>query len=463
METLLILNGTIITAGESLREDLVVIDGIISVRGNVDPAQYPSSKTIDATGRLILPGGIDPHVHFSLPTPAGNSSDSFFSGSRAAIAGGTTGIMDFVTPKRGESLINALLQRKKEAEACLTDYSLHMGISEWNHGIASEIGICIDKEGITSFKTYLAYRDSIGINEKELKQVMEIVGPAGGLVMVHCEDGTMITGLQQQFIRRGKTAAFYHALSRPPEAEFRVVEKVIDLGVRTGCPVYIVHVSTGKAAEAIRQAKKTGITLFAETCPQYLLLNDSVYDPKLENRKVLPYIISPPLRSSEDQEQLWEGLQDGTFDTLATDHCPFHLHGQKDQGLNDFTKIPNGAGGIEHRLKLLYTYGVLSGKMSINRLVDLVSTAPADIFGFGTRKGKLEPGHDADIVIWDPDAKGVISVKDHFQNCDSEIYEGFQVVGNPEIVLMNGKIAFQNNQLNLSGLKGHFIRVCVRL
>jgi dihydropyrimidinase len=445
-DPLLIISGTHVSASSTVQEDIAVSDGKIKDCGILDPNYFPGYEIIDAAGKLVFPGGIDSHVHFALPTPAGNSSDDFRSGSIAALAGGTTSFIDFVTPRRGQSLLEALQQRKAEALSSLAGYQLHMGISEWNSRIASEIISCIEKEGIRSFKTYLAYQESIGINLSDLRQVMEVAGPAGGLVMVHCEDGKMIRQLQQEFIREGKTRALYHSLSHPPEAEIRAVNEVIGLSAKTNCPVYIVHTSTYQGAQAIREAKKAGLPVFGETCPQYLLLNDSVYYEKSDNPGVLPYVMSPPLRKAIDQDYLWRGLSDGTFDTVATDHCPFNLFGQKDLGSHDFTKIPNGAGGVEHRLTLLYTYGVLSGKITMNKFVDLVSTRPAEIFGMADCKGKLDPGYDADIVIWDPDYQGSISAKTHFQHCDSDIYEGFSTRGRPEMVILGGKIVIQNGK-----------------
>ena len=457
MTNYLITNGTIHTVDSSYKADLVIADGKITDIGQLNPKAYPNNQVIDALGKYIFPGGIDPHVHLALPTPAGNSSDNFVTGSKAAIAGGTTCFMDFVTPRRGQSLIEAVRLRKAEAAASKVDYSLHAGISEWNIASQAEIIHCIEKEGITSFKTYLAYRESIGIKYAELKAVMEIVSQIGGKVLVHCEDGDMVSALQKSFLREGKTNAAFHAKSHPPEAEIRAVEKVIELSAITGCPVYIVHTSTGEAANAIRKAKESGLKVLGETCTQYLMLDDSVYADSIENIKVLPYVISPPLRSKKDQEILWESLTDGSFDTVATDHCPFNLFGQKDRGVNDFTKIPNGAGGIEHRLSLLYTYGVLTKKITLNQFVNLTSTRPAEIFGFGNRKGKLQPGYDADIVIWNPDTKGTISAKNHFQNCDTDIYEGISVKGKPEIVMVNGIIAFRDGKMMAEELKGHFI------
>ncbi|MEI6681371.1 MAG: dihydropyrimidinase [Bacteroidota bacterium] len=444
MTPYLIRNGTIVAAETNCRADVAVDNGLITAVGQLDPALYPGHTTIDAVGKFVLPGGFDPHVHFALPTPAGNSCDDFRSGSIAALSGGTTFFMDFVTPRRGQSLAEALYPRRVEAASSLAGYGLHVGISEWNREVASEVVTCMEREGIRSFKAYLAYRESIGINPEELCQMMQVVGLRGGVVMVHCEDGAMIASLQQEFLRDGMTGARFHALSHPPEAEIRAIGKVIELSAKTGCQAYIVHTSTRQGADAISKAKQEGIQVSGETCPQYLLLDDSLHGMP-DDLHVLPYVISPPLRGKDDQQRLWAGLSDGTFDVVATDHCPFNLVGQKDRGLHDFTRIPNGAGGVEHRLGLLYTYGVLTNKISMSRLVSLVSTRPAEIFGYGDRKGKLLPGYDADLVIWDPGIKRVISAKTHLSHCDSEIYEGFPVQGGAEMVMKGGALVITKN------------------
>ncbi|MFZ4521964.1 MAG: dihydropyrimidinase [Bacteroidales bacterium] len=437
---ILVRNGTLVDASDSCKEDLLIENGKILTRGKVDNAISGDCLEIDASGKYIIPGGIDPHVHLALPTPAGKSCDDFKSGSVAALAGGTTCFMDFVTPKRGQSLMNALKLRRAEASESLTGCGLHMGISEWNPAIAAEIIPSMETHGIRSFKAYLAYKESIGIGYDDLSELMQIVGPAGGLVMVHCEDGEMISRLQRELLSEGKTRPCYHALSHPPEAEIIAIRKVIELSARTGCPVYIVHISTRQGVEMVAAAKRDGLKVFAETCPHYLLFDDGVYDPGLDDWKVMPYVLSPPIRKKTDQQRLWQGLSDGTFDVVATDHCPFNLHGQKDKGIKNFTRIPNGAGGIRHRLKLLYTYGVLPGKISINKFVALTSTRPAEIFGLGHCKGTLLPGYDADIMIWNPNLKEIISVTDQPRTCDSEIYEGFAIHGGPDTVILSGKI-----------------------
>ena len=433
----LIINGTVVNADESMQADVAISGGKIEAVGRMNPADFPDFKVIEAEGRYLIPGGIDPHVHFALPTPAGCSSDDFVTGSKAALAGGTTSVIDFVTPERGQSLPEALELRRTEARESLCGWKLHMGISEWNKRVSEEVRRCIRYEGITSFKAYLAYRDTIGISMDELEQLMRVAGPEGGTVLVHCEDGEMISRLQKQYIASGKTRAAFHALSRPVAAEVNAIRKVIDLSEKTGCPVYIVHVSTGEGAGAIREAKEKGLKVFGETCIQYLILNNSVYDASLPDRQVLPYVISPPLRPEPERLKLWDELSRGAFDTVSTDHCPFNLHGQKDRGINDFTKIPGGAGGIEFRLSLLFTFGVLEKKISLNQFVSLTSHRAAAIFGWGDTKGKIAAGFDADLVIWNPDKEWMISAKEQYQRCDSNIYEGIKVKGLAEKVFIS--------------------------
>lgn len=435
---ILIQNGKIVTSNDSFIADLQVIDGKIKAIGSNLPPNLHEFKIIDATGKLIFPGGIDPHVHFALPTPAGPSCDDFQSGSRAAIAGGTTYFMDFVTPHKDQSLKEALAIRLKEAKLSHLEYGLHMGITWFDKSIPGQMRWCVDEADIKSFKVYLAYKGSIGIEYAELEEVMETAAALGALVLVHCEEGDVILKKQQEFLKQGKTAFQYHALSRPVETEADSVNKVIALCRKTGCRTYIVHTSAAQSIEYIRQGKKEGLPLYCETCPQYLLLDESVYQQPLPDS--LKYIISPPIRSIQDQEAVWLALQDGTVDVISTDHCPFNTIGQKDQGLNDFTKIPNGAGGVEHRLALLYTYGVLTGKINLQQFVSLTSTNAARIFGLYPQKGEIIEGSDANLVIWDPQSKSTISVKNNMQTCDADIYEGFKITGGIETTFVKGKI-----------------------
>ena len=434
MKTLL-HNGTLVSRDGILRGDIAISGGIIQSVGSLVSFDNQGYEIIDATGKLIFPGGFDPHVHMALPTPAGPSCDDFRSGSQAALAGGTTFFMDFVTPVRGQSLHEALALRRKEASASLCGCGLHMGISEWNPRIAEEIVPLVRNEGIRSFKAYMAYNETIGIGYDDLEGLMRIAGEAGAVVMVHCEDGRIIAERTRQLLAEGNSRPCFHAVSRPSEAEVMAIEKVIALAAKTGCRTYIVHISTGAGAALVAEAKAAGIPVHAETCPHYLLFDDSVYDPLREDPEVLPFILSPPIRSQADREILWQRVADGTFDTIGTDHCPFRIRGQKDRGLSDFTLIPNGAGGIRHRLEVLYTYGVLPGRISPERFADLVSARPAEIFGYGDRKGKLLPGYDADIVIWDPGAVSETGSAAEGGPCDSDIYRGQRLAGKAETIL----------------------------
>jgi len=438
MNQLLIINGTIINSDSTSKSDIAVSKGVITEIGKLNPADFPDCQIIDAKGKYIFPGGIDPHVHLELPTPAGPSCDDFLSGSKAAISGGTTFLIDFVTPSRGQSLMKALAFRLKESNKCLVDYTLHMGITWYDGTIPEQMEWCVNEVGIKSFKAYLAYKGSIGIEYRELEQVMKKAASLNAIVLVHCEEGDVIVQNQTQFISEGKTEPLYHALSRPAEVESESVRKVIELCRKTKCKTYIVHTSTAKSIEYIRAAKKEGLPLFCETCPQYLLLDESVYSKPLPDS--LKYVISPPIRSKLDQESLWLALADGTVDVISTDHCPFNTKGQKDVGINDFTKIPNGAGGIENRLAFLYTYGVLTQKISLQQFVGLTSTNASRIFDLYPQKGVVEIGSDADLVIWNPKPKSVISVKTQLQQCDSNIYEGLAIQGIAENVVRNGEI-----------------------
>ncbi|OFX32517.1 MAG: dihydropyrimidinase [Bacteroidetes bacterium GWA2_32_17] len=452
---ILILQGKVITYKTTEVSDILIVKNKIAAIGN-NLKITDNTKIIDASGKYVFPGGIDPHVHLNLPTPAGPSSDNFETGTIAAIYGGTTSIIDFVTPNKNESLISAFNKRIIDAKNSKTDYGFHMGITSWNKNTAKEIEHCVNELGITSFKTYMAYKGAIGIEENELYEVMKIASKLHVVVSVHCELGDEILKLQKEIIAKGNITPAYHALSRPNYVEAESVKHVVELAKKTKCIVYIVHTSTKESIKIIETAQKSGITVFSETCPQYLLLDDSVYNKPLPDS--LKYVISPPIRKIADQNALWKAIKNKTVQFVATDHCPFNTKGQKAIGKNDFTKIPNGAGGIEHRLALLYTYGVLKNKISINEFVAITSSNPAKVFGIYPQKGEIEVGSDADIVIWNPKTENVISAKTHHQNCDSNIYEGFKTKGNAETVILNGKIVLEKNSLSLKSQKGKYLK-----
>ncbi len=449
-----IKNGTLVTAEHTFAADILIEEGKITRIENSGIPSTPGQKAIDASGMLIFPGGIDPHVHMHLPTPAGFSSDDFLTGSRAALFGGTTTLIDFVTPSRGEPLCTALEKRKAEADNCLTDYTFHLSPVEWRNTLPEEIKTCMEA-GIPSFKVYMAYKTSIGLEDEDLRKVFQAVAEAGGMVTAHCESGDEIETLRNDFAKNGQTTPEYHPLSRPARLEAEAVEKAIGFAAEANCPFYIVHVSAAESLKFIRKAQQRGQKVFAESCPHYLLLDDSRYRGTFE--QTAPFVLSPPLRKKADNHALWKALSDRTIQSMGTDHCPFMFE-QKKNGLHDFRKIANGAGSVEHRLSLLYTYGVLQNKISLNRFVELTSTQPAKIFGLYPRKGALQPGSDADLVIWNPEKEQVISVDTHHMHCDTDIYEGFKTTGAPEYVIADGKIAVEKGAWTGHLIKGRFLK-----
>ncbi len=453
---MLIKNGTLVTAAGTMAADLFVEDGRISAAGPL--SEYAQAdRVIDAAGMFVLPGGVDPHVHMHLPSSAGYSSDDFLTGSRAALLGGTTTLIDFVTPEKGEPMPRALEKRMREAERSLTDYSFHVTPVEWRESIPGEIRECI-RMGVTSFKVYMAYKNTVGLGDEDLLRVMKAVGKAGGTVTVHCEEGDEIEKLRERFFLDGHTLPLYHLLSRPSRLEASAVKKAIAMAAEAGCPLYLVHVSAAESLEHIREARSRGEIVYAETCPQYLLLDNSKYTGPFEQTS--PYVISPPLRTEADSDALWHALADGTLNTVGTDHCPFTAE-QKRAGLDDFRKIPGGAGGVEHRLGLLYTYGILTGRLNFNQLVNIFSTEPAKIFGIHPRKGDISAGSDADIVIWNPEPAGVISAGSHHMNCDINIYEGMAVRGAPEYVIKGGEVVVEKGEMTGEERRGKYLHRAV--
>lgn len=441
---LLIKNGTVVNHDQSQSADVLVSNGSISKFGANLSQSYSSTKIIDANGKYIFPGGIDPHVHMHLPTPAGFSSDDFYSGSRAALLGGTTTIIDFVTPRRGQSLVEALEQRKAEAEQSMANTYFHVSPVEWRNSIADEIRECIHNYGIKSFKCYMAYKSNIGLDDDALFKVMQIVGIEGALLTLHCEDGDEIEKLRATYAGSDLPKPLAHVKSRPPELEAKAVKSAIALAKKANCPIYIVHVSSKLSLDLIKEAQACGQKVYAETCPHYLLLDKSRYDQSFE--KAAAFVMSPPLRKIEDNNALWEGIVDGSISSIGTDHCPFTL-AQKKKGIEDFRKIPNGAGGVEHRMALLFTYGVQQNKISLNRFVEITSTNPAKIFGLYPQKGIIREGADADLLIWNPESRQMISAKTHHSNCDLNVYEGFQTLGEAECVIRGGKLVVEAGRL----------------
>ena len=429
MTRILIKNGIIVNFDGQFVADILIENNIIKkIQQNITDS---ADKIIDAKRKFVMPGGIDPHVHFHLPTLAGFSTDNFETGTRAALAGGTTTVIDFVTPRKGQALVDAYKQRLAEVKNHVTNVKFHVSPIEWTKTTALEMTELVEKFGVKSFKIYTAYKSNIGINDDVIIKVLETAKKLNVLVTVHCENDEIINYLQKKYISEGKIQPKYHLLSRPVEAEADAIKRMIIYSKFIDTPIYIVHVSSKTGIELIEKAQKKGVKVFAETCPHYLLLEDSVYDNDFD--KSAKYVLSPPIRKAKDNEALWKAISTGVIQTIGTDHCPFNFKGQKDLGINDFTKIPNGAGGVEHRMQLLYTFGVKKGLISMQKLVEICSANPAEIFGLKS-KGQIKVGFDADIIIWNPNYTETISAKTHYQNCDSNIYENFTINGKVEAV-----------------------------
>ena len=454
MDKILIKNGEIVTDSKTYLSDILLSGGkIVSIAEKITDT---ADRTIDAQGKYIFPGGIDPHVHLDMPFMGEVSADNFESGTAAAVAGGTTFVIDFVIPGRGQSLLEALQGWHNKAKNAVTDYSYHMAVTWFDDSVAREMEQCVQNEGIPSFKVFLAYKGAIGVSDAELLQTMKKAKELGALVNTHCENAELVAYLQDKLFAEGKIDPKYHALSRPSYVEGYGTHTVITFAEATGCPVYIVHVTCQEAISEIAQAKARGVQVFGETCPQYLLLDGSVYEK--ENFESAAYVMSPPIRPKGHDKALWDGVQSGNLEVIGTDHCPFNLKGQKELGRDDFRKIPNGAAGIEERLKLLYSYGVLENKISLNQFVDLTSTRAAKIYGLYPQKGAIMVDSDADLVIWDPEIEGIISAKTHHQKVDTNIFEGFKTKGSPAFVLVGGKVVFEEGNLNVKTGAGRFIK-----
>jgi dihydropyrimidinase len=452
---ILIKNGEIITASERFIGDVYCSGGKILAVGVGLDKQQAEDTVIDASGQLVLPGGVDAHVHMELPFMGTESSDDFETGTAAGVAGGTTTIIDFVIPSRNQPLLDGLAMWQEKARKAVADYAFHMAVTWFGDDTLSEMQTCVREKGIPSFKTFMAYKGAIGVDDTELISVMETARSLGALVTVHAEHGDAVVALQKKLLREGHTHPRYHARSRPAPIEGEATNRAIMLARMIGEPIYIVHLTCKESLAAVAEARSRGQVVMAETCPQYLLLDDSVYEK--EGFEGAAYVMSPPIRPKGHQDALWSALAAGLIQTVATDHCPFNQVGQKDMGRNDFTRIPNGAAGIENRLGLLWTYGVLQGRIDAHRFVDLFATQPAKIFGLYPRKGSILPGADADVVIFDPAATSTISASTHHHRCDRNIFEGFEVKGRPSYVIVNGRVQCKDNKLDVLRGAGRYL------
>ncbi len=433
----LIQHGTVVTAKETRSAD-ILIEGERITRIEPGIAADNVDRIIDATGMLLMPGGIDVHTHLDMPFGGTTSSDDFETGTKAAAFGGTTTLIDFAIQPKGTRMRDALDTWWKKAEnKASIDYGLHM--------IVTDLGECgledmddMVREGVASFKLFMAYPGVLMVDDATIFQALGRTAKNGALICLHAENGGIIDVMVKRAIADGKTAPVYHGLTRPVAAEAEAVHRAVAMSEISGAPVYIVHLSSEEALNEVRAARDRGVPIFAETCPQYLLLSiEEMSRPNFEGAK---YVFTPPLREKHHQPKLWDGLKHDHLQVVSTDHCPFCFEDQKILGIDDFTKIPNGGPGVENRLQLLYHHGVNDGKMSVNRFVELVSTTPARLFGLYPRKGELAPGSDADIVIWDPNAMIEISAATHHMRVDYSMFEGFRVKGNARTVLSRGEV-----------------------
>ncbi len=452
----LIKNGRIITAVDDYHADILIEDERVSVIGA--RLEMEADKVIDASDMLVIPGGIDPHTHMDMPFGGTTSADDFRTGTEAAAFGGTTTIIDFAIQTKGDSILKALdTWHQKAAGKAAIDYGFHMIVTDLTpKDHVPEMRQLIKHEGVLSFKLFMAYPGVLLADDATIFRAMTVAGEDGGLICMHAENGIVINEIVSKALAEGKTAPKYHALTRPTKAEAEGVFRSICLAEMAGTPVYIVHLSCYDALRRVKEARDEGVPVFAETCPQYLFLDYSYYEK--EDFEGAKYVMTPALREKWNQDELWTGLRMNDLQLVSTDHCPFCFKDQKQLGINDFSKIPNGGPGVENRMSLIYNGGVHQGRISLNRFVEITSTAAAKIFGLFPRKGTIAVGSDADIVIFNPNKKMTISAKTHHMNVDYNCYEGMEVTGVSETVLSRGKVIIENGKFLGKAGDGKFLK-----
>jgi dihydropyrimidinase len=451
----LIKNGTIVTAADHYQADVLIENGIISQIGlNLEA---DGAEVINAEGHFVFPGGIDPHTHLDMPFGGTVTADDFETGTKAAAFGGTTTVIDFCLTNKGIPLRQSVQTwHEKAAGKAVIDYGFHLMIGEINDEVLAELPKMILEEGITSLKVFMAYKNVFQADDGTLFRTLLEAKRHGALVMVHAENGDVIDYLIKQALAEGNTEPIYHALTRPSVIEGEATGRAAKLTALAGSQLYVVHVTCEEAVQQIAEARNRGIDVWGETCPQYLLLDQSYLEkPNFEGAK---YVWSPPLREKHHQETLWNALKNGQLQTLGSDHCSFNFKGQKDLGLGDFSKIPNGGPVIEDRFSILYSEGVTKGRITINQFVDIVSTRIAKLFGLFPRKGTIAVGCDADIVIFDPNVTRTISADTHHMNVDYNPFEGITITGEPVTVLSRGEYVIENKQFVGSPGAGQFVK-----
>jgi dihydropyrimidinase len=449
----LIRGGTVVNATGAVTADVLVQGEKIAAL--VAPGfALEADEVIDATGKYVIPGGIDGHTHMEMPFGGTSSADTFETGTTAAAWGGTTTIIDFAVQAKGTSLLSTLDKWHEKADGnCAIDYGFHMIVSDVNDTSLKEMESCIGS-GVNTFKMFMAYPGVFYATDGEILRAMQKARETGATIMMHAENGIAIDQLVAQALASGRTDPVEHGLTRPPELEGEATSRAIALAKVTGSPLYIVHLSAAQALDAVSKARDTGQNVFAETCPQYLFLSlEDLAKPDFEGAK---YVASPPLRPKEHQGELWRGLRTNDLSLVSTDHCPFCFKDQKEMGRGDFSKIPNGMPGVEHRIDLLHQ-GVVRGELSLERWVEISSTTPARMFGLYPRKGVIAPGADADIVVYDPTAQQTLSAATHHMNVDYSAYEGMELTGQVSTVLSRGRVVVSDGAFHGGAGHGKFL------
>lgn len=460
--TTLIKGGTVVSATGADPADVVIegdkIVAVVAPGSSIAASVEHNAEVLDAVGKYVIPGGVDVHTHMQLDVGTTTSSDTFESGTTAAAWGGTTTIVDFVTQELGREVRECLDERFAEAEGnCAIDYGFHMILGDVNDASLKVMDDLVD-EGITSFKLFMAYPGKLLSSDRQILQAMQNCAGNGAMMMMHAENGIAIDLLAEQAIARGETEPVNHGIVRRHELESEATHRAIKLAKVGASPLYIVHLSASGALEEVARARNEGANVFAETCPQYLYLSleEHLGAPGFEGAK---YVCSTPLRSAHEHHHadLWKGLRANDLSVVSTDHCPFCVKDQKDLGIDDFRAIPNGIGGVEHRMDLIYQ-GVVAGEITLPRWVELCSTTPARMFGLYPQKGAIQPGADADIVLYDPNASWQISVDNHHMNMDYSAYEGFEVQGKVDTVMSRGKVIVQNDAFHGKPGDGKYLK-----
>src|SRR6516162_9388143 len=440
---LLIKNGEIVTTDSRYRAD-IVCEGETVARIGAGLPVPPGAEVIDATGKLVFPGFVDPHVHVYLPFMGTFAKDTYDTASRAALVGGTTTLIEMVCPSRADDPLEAYeLWKSQAAERSACDYAFHMGVTRWDDRTPEALERIVG-DGTASFKVFLAYKGAFGIDDAELFRTLELARRLGAIVTAHCENAEIVAQLQERLLAEGKTGPEWHEPSRPVAVEAEGVHHLATFAELTGAHVYVVHTSCADALAAARRARARGVALWVETVIPYLVL-DKTYAERADFEGA-KYVMSPPLREQVHQQALWNALATGQIDTVATDHAPFDFHKQKEMGRGDFTRIPNGIPSVQDRIHLLYTHGVASGRIDLHRLIQVASTQAAKLFGLFPRKGTIQPGADADLVVFDPNHHGVISAAAQQMNVDYSAFEGWPIQGRVEAVSVRGKVQVRDGR-----------------